>query len=85
MQYDLIVDIDGNIHDPLTMKQPEMVASVFRLAREALATGKTVTIERRFSNAPSEAKAVFTTLDNFNAYAERLNDALRELSLPVVE
>ncbi|HEY0947462.1 MAG TPA: hypothetical protein VGD81_19420 [Opitutaceae bacterium] len=85
MQDDLIIDIDGRINDPLAMNRPEEVAMTFRLAREALAAGKTVTIERRFTNAPPEPTAVFTTLDEFNAYVERFNDILRQAGLPVVE
>ncbi|NMG30579.1 hypothetical protein [Aromatoleum evansii] len=85
MQHNLIIDIDGNIHDPIASNQPGLVAEVFRLAREALSAGKTVTIERRIMNAPPECKAVFTALDEFNAYVERFNDIQRKLGAPTIE
>lgn len=85
MQDDLIIDIDGAIHDPLALNQPEQVAMRFRLARSALAAGKTVTIERRFTNAPPEPKAVFTSLDEFSAYVERFNDIQRKIGAPTIE
>lgn len=85
MQDDLIIDIDGAIHDPLALNQPEQVAMRFRLARAALAAGKTVTIERRIMNAPPECKAVFTSLDEFNAYVERFNDVQRKLGRQTIE
>lgn len=73
MQNHLIIDIENNIHDPLAMQQPHLVAGVFREARDALAAGKTVTLQREVPGSPPDVLAVFTELLAFEAWVTNLN------------
>ena len=74
MKFDIIISINENIKDPLTMGQTHVVSEIFRIASGVLASGGKVIVQREYSNAKPDRLCVFDKQADLDAWKERLND-----------
>ena len=75
MSIDIIIAIDQNIHDPLTMGQTHIVSGIFRIASSVLENGGKVVVQRQYNNnAQSEVLCEFSNSEELSAWKERLNE-----------
>jgi len=74
MSVNIIISMDENINDPLTMGQTHVVSEVVRLASEVLKNGGKVIVQRVFVNAPPAELCIFEKEVDLNGWKERLNE-----------
>lgn len=85
MSINIIIAIDQDIHDPLTMGQTNIVSEIFKIASEVINNSGKVVVQRQYDNALPEVLCEFDNLDELSAWKERLNDAQIKLGREEIE
>ncbi|WP_163576438.1 hypothetical protein [Halomonas faecis] len=73
MNFDFIISIDENIHDPLMMGEVDIVREILDIAEQVTTAGRKVVVQRQYTNAAPDTIETFTKPEQVQAWRERLN------------
>ena len=75
MSINIIIAIDQNIHDPLTMGQTDIVNNIFRIAASVLKNGGKVIVQHQYDNTEPDVICEFSNTEELSGWKDRLNNA----------
>lgn len=75
---EMLISLDENITDPLTMDQVGIVSAIFNCAEHFINNGHQVRIVKRYENYPDETKRIITELSELNTWKSDLNAARKK-------
>jgi len=74
-----------DISDSLTLDQNALVSSIITQARDLVAAGGVVTIERRYDNASSDHLVSYSTVEDIDAWKNKLNEVQKTLGCKKID
>lgn len=74
MTIDLIIAIDQNINDPLTMGQSSIVSNIFNIASNIIEEGGKIIVQRQYDNANPDKLYTFETTEELADWKKKLNE-----------
>ncbi|MFC1751409.1 hypothetical protein ACFL2V_21755 [Pseudomonadota bacterium] len=85
MSVNIVISIDQDIHDPLTMGQTSVVSEIFRIATDIIKCDGKVIVQRQFGNSVPDILCQFDCVDDLEGWRDRLNEVQIKLGRDEIE